>query len=221
MNVVFSFLQGESNYTGEEFNMAEPTKTPRKPKFTKKDVILTGLVKFSTLKTAKGFQNSEDNKRFEIVITVDHADPQLKMLAAIHKEAIDFEFAQIVKAKQGKFMATSAPGDVDVDKDGAETGLITLKAKRPEAALRPNVYDSSGKLQDMHIIERGSEVQIQVTVSSYVMGNMIGTSMRLENVVIKVLAPSTFVPRAQGPDKPAFTFTPEMEKIFDSAESPF
>jgi hypothetical protein len=193
-------------------------KAPRKPNFVKKEVMLKGKTKFTTLKTP-----DEKFDSYQIAITVSDDDPQLEMLKELRKEAIAFERAQITKAKQDDFVdAPRGYAKVDVDKDGNETGLVLIKASRKGKDGAPGVFSDTGRAVDKHIIERGSDVEVHVTARSYVApGGMIGMTLQLHNVMIIREEPSSFVPGKFTPDDAPFAFKTSVEKEMGEDDSPF
>jgi hypothetical protein len=160
------------------------TEVKKSKGFIKSNVVLTGTIKFSNLKTAKGFMDSEENKKFGLVLLIKSDDPQIEMLRGLHKEAIDHELGSIPKVKHAKTITAPLSIDVEVDGDGNETGMTLIRISRHEKFGAPGVFDSSAIKVDREFIRKGSDIKVLLTVRSYSVAGKIGLTMKLEAVQI-------------------------------------
>lgn len=182
--------------------MAEAAKKQMsKPAFSKDKIILKGIVKFSNLKTATAFKEGEPG-HFDITLLIDENDEQLDMITALHKEAVDFELSELPKAKRQAVAVKPSPIRTDTDRDGNETGMMSLKLRRKEAHGAPVVMDSHRQKLDKEFIRKGSEVKVQIRAYSYNVANAVGIALVLEGVQIIKEAdlPEGYTPRSREPE---------------------
>lgn len=162
------------------------TDTAKKPAF-EKTVILTGQVKFNNINEAKSFKlkdGTETKPKFDLVLTFDSDSPNVALLEGLHKEGVDFEMAQIPKAKQRTVAPKPVKIEEDVGKDGIETGLLKVTLTRAERMGKPELRDSQNTPISRTFIRSGSDVKVQATIVSYNVAGNVGTSLRLEGIQI-------------------------------------
>ena len=168
--------------------MAVKTET-KKPAFIEREIILKGLVKFSNLKEAEGFQQSEENKKYSITLALKPDDPQLKMLQGLHEKAIAAVAAEAREEgkKIPKPTELSIGEDYTKDKETGElipTCLVTVRFNRSEKIGPPTVVDRNLNELDRNRIPSGSLVNVQMTAMSYNVAGRVGLTLKLDHVQI-------------------------------------
>ncbi len=164
--------------------MTEAKKEFKQPAMKEDGVIITGIVKFSTLREPSRFGV------YDITLTMAEDDPQVAMIESLTAKAIEMEKALVPKAKQRDVQSNPAPIKVDVDKEDNATGLLRVQLKKlgitkaGKVMSPPEVLNNKNNPVDVPFIRAGSKVSVQVRAESYNAANKVGLTFKMERVKI-------------------------------------
>ena len=163
----------------------------KKPAMIAKDVVVEGIVKFSNLlegQKPKGYDEAKAS--FNLTLVIEEGSATADLIEQMHAKGVEMEMALVPVAKKRSMTPLAAPLKTDVDKNGIDTGKLRLNLKKAAEKkdgtllLPPEVLDAENRLVKRKFIAAGSKVQAQIRIESYVMGNAIGTSLKLVRVKI-------------------------------------
>lgn len=149
------------------------------------DMVVEGVVKFSEL------QDGHPMFGYGLTLVYEDGNPTLAKIEEEHEKAVEAELALLSPAMKRQFTAQTPPVKVDIAKDGTETGMLKIdlrkKSHDKEGNLKtepPELMDADNNIIKRKFIGAGSVVKAQITLSSYVMGKSVGSSLKLHRIKI-------------------------------------
>lgn len=150
-------------------------------------LVIRGVeVNFSNLKEPKGFNDSDENRKYTLTAKV--SGPQVAELQKTLEDVLDkahqFYAAELPKAEQKRLVKSSIPTTDVYDDQSNETGEVVIKTKRNERMGPPPVLGKDKKPVDRAFLGRGSIVDLSVALKPYKMSGTVGISLVLQGVLI-------------------------------------
>ena len=159
------------------------------PALTRKNLTLTGEVKFSNLREPKKAPNADDKDlKYEVVLVFDADDPTVARIDGLLKDGIEAE----KKLSKKKLAEKPTMFEADFGLNKEDTGRLMLRvtknARRKVSGQLtelppPQVVNALDEPIERSFIRRGSKVEVTFDAKSYVMG-AAGISIRMTKIKI-------------------------------------